>query len=366
MPGWNPDEVGYHGDDGHLFEGTGSGKPIGKTFGAGDRVGCGVLFKGTVAKTVYFVVNGSVVVAVPFTGKIFPVVAGKSDNGDFARLNRVDILLEISPPSQVLASVEAFTSRILVHGPGYADANFRDLSAALEYAKAGQTVTLSPGIYLLTKTIVVNKAVTIKGKAGASDTKACAGGGCGEFMFQIKEYVSISDLTMQGTVDCAVLSHEQDININNCTILVDLTSKESSASISERKVRCGNMNCKSVMNVPDGADRFRCPRCQTEVVFPDKVETTKYGGSAVVSFSGILKCLNCVIGPCKTCGIVVCNMSGKTPSDMAISDTNFIRCGTVGIKCIQRGATLAVKDCQMHSCGLGIWCTGPSKLSIQG
>ncbi len=324
MPGWNPDEIGYHGDDGHLYEGKGSGKPLGKKFGAGDRVGCGVLFKDTGAKTVYFVVNGSVVGVVPFRGEIFPVVAGNSDKDDFARLTRVDILLEISPPSQVLASVEAFTSRILVHGAGNADAFFGDLSAALAYANAGQTVTLSPGTYLLPRTIVVDKAVTIKGQAGASDTKVCAGEGCGEFMFQIKEKVSISDLTMQGTADCSVLSHEQDININNCRMLFDMSSKE----------------------VPEAAGT--------------------YGGCVVVSFSGILKCSKCVIGPCKTCGIVLCNMSGKTPSQIAISDTNFIRCGTNGIECEQRGATLSVKDCQMDKCGLGIRCTGPSKLSLQG
>jgi hypothetical protein len=391
MPGSNPDEIGYHGEDGHLFEGKGSGKPLGKKFGAGDRVGCGVLFKDTKATTVYFMVNGSVVGVVPFRGEIFPVVAGKSDNDDFARLIRVDILFDISPPSQVLASVEAFTSRILVHGAGNADATFGDLSAALEYAKAGQTVTLSAGTYFLPKTIVVDKAVTINGQAGASDTTVCAGEGCGEFMFQIKEKVSISDLTLQGNADCAVLSHEQDIHIIKCTILVDITSKESR-------------------------------------------EATKYGGSAVVSFSGILKCSNCVIGPCKNCGVIVqgastckvgvegvdyrvggadyflvskrhpliqilrenremfnadidkhqpingewhkitrsvfnhycCNESEKTPSEIVISDTNFIRCGTVGIKCLQRGATLEVKDCHMDTCGLGIWCTGPSKLSLQG
>lgn len=39
LPGWEPHSYGYHGDDGHVFSGRGSGRAYGPVFGTGDWVG---------------------------------------------------------------------------------------------------------------------------------------------------------------------------------------------------------------------------------------------------------------------------------------------------------------------------------------
>ncbi|RCI00445.1 hypothetical protein CU098_011082, partial [Rhizopus stolonifer] len=44
LPGWDPDSWGYHGDDGHSFAGSGTGKNYGPCFSTGDVIGCGVNF----------------------------------------------------------------------------------------------------------------------------------------------------------------------------------------------------------------------------------------------------------------------------------------------------------------------------------
>ncbi|CEP11470.1 hypothetical protein [Parasitella parasitica] len=44
LPGWDPDSWGYHGDDGHSFAGSGTGKTYGPCFTTGDVIGCGVNF----------------------------------------------------------------------------------------------------------------------------------------------------------------------------------------------------------------------------------------------------------------------------------------------------------------------------------
>lgn len=40
--GWEKNSYGYHGDDGHSFCSSGTGKPYGPTFTTGDVIGCGV------------------------------------------------------------------------------------------------------------------------------------------------------------------------------------------------------------------------------------------------------------------------------------------------------------------------------------
>ena len=40
LPGWDPHSYGYHGDDGHVFLGSGRGTPFGPTYTTGDRIGC--------------------------------------------------------------------------------------------------------------------------------------------------------------------------------------------------------------------------------------------------------------------------------------------------------------------------------------
>ena len=40
LPGWDQHSYGYHGDDGHVFLGSGRGTAYGPTFTTGDRIGC--------------------------------------------------------------------------------------------------------------------------------------------------------------------------------------------------------------------------------------------------------------------------------------------------------------------------------------
>lgn len=47
MPGWDSHSVGYHSDDGHLFQGSGMGRRFASTFGRGDVVGCGISYVGS-------------------------------------------------------------------------------------------------------------------------------------------------------------------------------------------------------------------------------------------------------------------------------------------------------------------------------
>ena len=44
MPGWDLKCIGYHGDDGGLFNGNGFGQPFGPSCQRGDYMGCGVDF----------------------------------------------------------------------------------------------------------------------------------------------------------------------------------------------------------------------------------------------------------------------------------------------------------------------------------
>ncbi|KAJ3351665.1 Ran-binding protein 9 [Allomyces javanicus] len=55
LPGWEPHSYGYHGDDGHIFAGSGQGKIYGQTYGTGDVVGCGINFT---SGDVFFTKNG--------------------------------------------------------------------------------------------------------------------------------------------------------------------------------------------------------------------------------------------------------------------------------------------------------------------
>ena len=46
QPGWANEGIGYHADDGRLFCENGFGRPFGPKCTAGDRMGCGIDFKG--------------------------------------------------------------------------------------------------------------------------------------------------------------------------------------------------------------------------------------------------------------------------------------------------------------------------------
>ncbi|CAG9462297.1 unnamed protein product [Pedinophyceae sp. YPF-701] len=52
LPGWEPHSYGYHGDDGHTFQGSGKGRQYGPRFTTGDVVGC--LFDQVNRRVVYY------------------------------------------------------------------------------------------------------------------------------------------------------------------------------------------------------------------------------------------------------------------------------------------------------------------------
>ncbi|ORZ36459.1 concanavalin A-like lectin/glucanase domain-containing protein [Catenaria anguillulae PL171] len=68
LPGWEPLSWGYHGDDGNIFQSSGSGKPYGPTFQTGDVVGCGINF---IDRSAFFTKNG-VHLGTAFTNLPFP------------------------------------------------------------------------------------------------------------------------------------------------------------------------------------------------------------------------------------------------------------------------------------------------------
>ncbi|KAJ2838848.1 hypothetical protein J3B01_001107 [Coemansia erecta] len=65
LPGWDPGSWGYHGDDGHVFGGAGSGTRYGPRYSTGDTVGCGIDF---MKRRIFFTRNGV------FLGHVFDVI----------------------------------------------------------------------------------------------------------------------------------------------------------------------------------------------------------------------------------------------------------------------------------------------------
>ncbi|KAM9963793.1 hypothetical protein ACTFIW_007047 [Dictyostelium discoideum] len=55
LPGWERNSFGYHGDDGNLFKGSGTGISYGPTYTTGDVVGCCINF---VQGAIFFTKNG--------------------------------------------------------------------------------------------------------------------------------------------------------------------------------------------------------------------------------------------------------------------------------------------------------------------
>ena len=72
LPGWEDSSWGYHGDDGHSFCCSGTGKPYGPIFTTGDVVGCVINF---VSNTVLFTKNG-MLLGVAFSDFITPSKSG--------------------------------------------------------------------------------------------------------------------------------------------------------------------------------------------------------------------------------------------------------------------------------------------------
>lgn len=55
LPGWEPHSYGYHGDDGHVFNGRGTGRPYGPIFTTGDWIG---IIYNRIEKTLTFTKKG--------------------------------------------------------------------------------------------------------------------------------------------------------------------------------------------------------------------------------------------------------------------------------------------------------------------
>lgn len=62
LPGWESQSIGWHGDDGFIFVGSGNGAPFGPCYSTGDTVGCGIDF---VNERIFFTRNAVVVGNVP-------------------------------------------------------------------------------------------------------------------------------------------------------------------------------------------------------------------------------------------------------------------------------------------------------------
>lgn len=55
LPGWEPHSYGYHGDDGHAFQGSGRGRDYGPKYATGDVIGC---LWNRIERTISFYKNG--------------------------------------------------------------------------------------------------------------------------------------------------------------------------------------------------------------------------------------------------------------------------------------------------------------------
>lgn len=103
LPGWEQESWGYHGDDGHSFACSASGKPYGPKFSALDVVGCGINFR---TGSAFFTKNG-IFLGEAFQGikleRLYPSVGIKKP-GEHVRANfgqtpfvfDIDTFLEVS------------------------------------------------------------------------------------------------------------------------------------------------------------------------------------------------------------------------------------------------------------------------------
>ncbi|XP_053907474.1 SPRY domain-containing protein 3 isoform X2 [Cuculus canorus] len=91
QPGWLPDSIAYHADDGKLYSGRARGRQLGAKCSSGDRIGCGIEPGSFEAQTaqVFFTKNGKRVgcAAVPLPPPgLFPAV-GMHSLGEEVRLH---------------------------------------------------------------------------------------------------------------------------------------------------------------------------------------------------------------------------------------------------------------------------------------
>uniref|UniRef100_A0A6N2MAI2 B30.2/SPRY domain-containing protein n=1 Tax=Salix viminalis TaxID=40686 RepID=A0A6N2MAI2_SALVM len=82
QPGWEANSCGYHGDDGNLYRGSGTGEAFGPAFTTNDTVGAGINYA---SQEFFFTKNGAVVGAVykDIKGLLLPTVAVHSQNEEY-------------------------------------------------------------------------------------------------------------------------------------------------------------------------------------------------------------------------------------------------------------------------------------------
>ena len=95
QPGWCKDGIGYHADDGLLYNESGEGKPFGPTCTIGDRMGCGVDFESEDSSgyvNVFFTKNGeqvgNFVKFRKLKSGLYPLIGMESQGEQFQYLGR--------------------------------------------------------------------------------------------------------------------------------------------------------------------------------------------------------------------------------------------------------------------------------------
>ena len=111
QPGWTNEGIGYHADDGKLFNENGAGTPFGPTCTTGDRMGCGVIFEDGDSESsdyvkVFFTKNGKQVGDIvnfkrPASGQgLYPLMGLSSRGEQFQYLGTWHHLPNVSQVSE--------------------------------------------------------------------------------------------------------------------------------------------------------------------------------------------------------------------------------------------------------------------------
>lgn len=100
MPGWVKGTIGYHGDNGGMFQNTGYGNRWGMRYSHGDVVGCGILWETT---EIFFTLNGEflgVAYRCPLANQYFAAL-GLRSNGTQLKVNfgELAFLFDFRAPS---------------------------------------------------------------------------------------------------------------------------------------------------------------------------------------------------------------------------------------------------------------------------
>ncbi|KAF9670613.1 hypothetical protein SADUNF_Sadunf13G0087100 [Salix dunnii] len=122
---WEANSCGYHGDDGNLYHGSGTGEAFGPTFTTSDTVGAGINYA---SQEFFFTKNGAVVGAVykDIKGLLLPTVALHSQNEELVRsyllhngyeetLKAFDVASKNTIPSLYIAQENGFGEQLIAY-----------------------------------------------------------------------------------------------------------------------------------------------------------------------------------------------------------------------------------------------------------